>query len=59
MRNFNMTLAASGTLDAVAKFQYICTLVSGEALRQLDSLSDGVESATALNAEYIIKGLAL
>ena len=37
--NFNMTLAASGTLEAGAKYQYICTLVCGEALRQFDLLS--------------------
>ena len=34
VRNFNMTLAASGTLETGAKVQYICTLVRGEALRQ-------------------------
>ena len=34
VRNFNMTLAASGTLEMGAKAQYICTIVRGEALRQ-------------------------
>ena len=40
--NFNMNLAASGMLEADAKFQYLCTLVYGEALRQFDSLSADV-----------------
>ena len=31
VRNFNMTLAASGTLEADAKFQYLCTPVRREA----------------------------
>ena len=44
VRNFNMTLAASVTLDTDAKVQYLCTLVRGEALRQLDWLSTDVES---------------
>ena len=30
VRNFNMTLAASGTLEAGTKYQYLCTLFRGE-----------------------------
>ena len=33
VRNFNMTLAATGTLENGAKIQYLCTLVRGEVLR--------------------------
>ena len=36
VRNFNTTLAATGTLDMGANIQYLCTLVCGEALRQFD-----------------------
>ena len=58
VRNFNMTLAASGALEAGAKYQYLCTLVSGEALHQFDLLSADVESAETLNVDYIIRGLS-
>ena len=58
VRNFNMTLVASGTLEAGAKYQYLSTLIRGEALRQFDSLSADVEIAETLNVDYIIKGLA-
>ena len=36
---FNMTVGASGTLEECAEIQYICILVSGEALRQFDKFS--------------------
>ena len=36
VRNFNMTLAALGTLEAGTKYQYLHTLVRGEALRKFD-----------------------
>ena len=39
VQNFDMTLAASGTLAMVTKNQYICTLVRGELLRHFYSLS--------------------
>ena len=42
MHKFNMTLTASGALGAVAKVQYLCTLVRGEALRQFYLLSADV-----------------
>ena len=58
VRNFNTTLAALGILDADAKFQYLRTIVHGEALRQFDSFSADVESTQNLNVDDIIKGLA-
>ena len=56
VRSFNMTLTVLGTLEAVAKVQYLCALVRGEALCQFVSLSDYVESTTPLTVEYIIRG---
>ena len=56
--NFNTILAASGTLEVDAKFQYLCTLVCGEALHQFESLSAYAESTENLNVDYIIRGLA-
>ena len=53
-----MTLVASGTLEAGAKFQYLCTLVCGEALLQFDLLSDCVEGTEILDVYYIIRFLA-
>ena len=49
VRNFNMTLASSGTLEAGDKIQYLRTLVHREALRQFNSLSADVESTQTLN----------
>ena len=57
--NFDMTLAASGTLETGAEIQYLCTLVRGKALRKFEVLSADVESTETLNVEYIIKGLEL
>ena len=45
IRNFNMKLAASGMLEAGAKYQYLRTLARREALCQFDFLSADVESA--------------
>ena len=58
VRNFNMTLAASWTLEEGAKYQYLCNIVRVEALRQFDSLSADVEGTETLNVDEIIKGLA-
>ena len=44
--DFQMSLDASGTLADGANFQYLSTLVCGEALCQLDTLSAEVGSAT-------------
>ena len=43
VRNFNMNLAESGMLEVDTEFQYLCTLVRGEALRQFELLSSDVE----------------
>ena len=40
--NFNMTLAASGMLEAGAKYQYLRTISRVEALHQFDLLSDDI-----------------
>ena len=53
-----MTLEASVTLVAGAKFQYLSTLVHGEALRQRDTLYAEVGSNTSENLNPIILGLS-
>ena len=56
---FQMTLAATGTLDTEAKVQYLCTLFHGEALNQFDLMSADVkDTETPLDVDYILKGLA-
>ena len=52
-----MTLEASGTIETAAKIQYLRKLVSGEALRKFDKLSDGVESTNPLKVKAVILGL--
>ena len=59
VRKLNMTLVASGMLEAGAKVQYLHTIVRRESLRHFDSLSADVESTEPLTVEYIIKGLEL
>ena len=44
IRNFNMTLAASGTLEMDTNIQYLCTIVHGEVLRQFDLISAGAKN---------------
>ena len=46
IKNFNMTIEASGMLVARVKIQYFRTLVLGEALYQFDTLSSEVGSTT-------------
>ena len=55
--NFNMTLAASGTLEAGAKMHYLRTRVQRETLRQFVLFSSDIESTQTLNVDDIIKGL--
>ena len=57
VRNFNMTLAATGTLDMGAKIQYLRTLVYCKALRQFDSFYSDMKITETLNVEYNIKDL--
>ena len=58
IRNFNMTLATSGTLEAGAKYQYLCNIFCREALRHFESLSYYWESTQTPNGHDIIKGLS-
>ena len=44
MRNFNTTLAETGTLDMDVHIQCLCMLVRGEALRQFDLLYADLEN---------------
>ena len=53
-----MTLAASGTLEAGAKIQYLRTIACGGVLRQFDLLSSDIENMQTLNVDGIVKGLA-
>ena len=46
IRNFDRTLKAPETLADGAKINYLCMLVCGKALRQLDMLSVEVGSIT-------------
>ena len=55
VRNFNMTLAVSGKLEAGAKIQYLCNLFNGEALHQFEPLSSDAESTKTLNVDDSIK----
>ena len=56
--NFNMTITASGTVEAGAKCQYLCTPVRRKPLCQFDSLYADIESTQNLNVDDIIKILA-
>ena len=57
VQNFKNTLKASVMLDASAKIQYLCMLISGEALHQLDMLSVKLVSTTIEHLNHIILGL--
>ena len=57
INNFNMTLKALVMLVASENIQYLCTLVRGEALRQLYMLSDEVGITTSENLKSIILSL--
>ena len=59
VHNFNMNIAASGTLKMGAKVEYLRTLVYGKALRHFELLYSDVESTELLAVECIIKGLSL
>ena len=57
VRNFQMTIEVSGKIASGSKIQYICTLVRGKYLRQLETLSVKLESTTTENLTLIILGL--
>ena len=52
--NYQTTLKVSGTLVAGANNQYLCMLVCGKALHQLDKVSDEVVSTTSESLKPII-----
>ena len=54
---FNMTLEASVMLKSGTKIQYLCTLVHGEELCPVDTLSSEAGSSNPENLTYIILGL--
>ena len=56
--NFNLTLPASGGLEAGVKYQYLRNLVCGEALRLFDLLYVDLKGTETRNIDYIIRGLA-
>ena len=58
-RNFQINLAATGTLETEDKVQYLRKLVRGEALRQFDLLyADVKNTETPLGVDDLLKGLA-
>ena len=57
IRNFNITLKASGTLKSGTNIQYLHTLAHVESLRQFDALSAEVDSAGPETLKCIISGL--
>ena len=57
IRNFQMTLEASGTFAACVKIQYLHTLLNGKALRQLDILFVEARSMTIEHLNRIILSL--
>ena len=57
VQNFQMTLEASGELTSSANIQYICTLLHGEALSKLDTLSVQIVIRTTAHLNRIILGL--
>ena len=57
IRNFDMTIEASGTLVSLVKIQYLCTLVHGEVLHQFYTFSAKVGSTTSENLKLVILGL--
>ena len=58
VRNFQMTLVDTGTLETEAKVQYLRTLVRGEAVRHFDLLSADVKiTDTPSDVDYLLEGL--
>ena len=57
VRNFNITPAASGTVEVSAKYQYLRTLVCVKVFRLFDFFTDNVECTQTLNIDDIIRDL--
>ena len=56
MRNFQMSLAAMGTLETEAGVQYLHTIACGEVLRQFELLYVDVKNIeTPLDVDYLLK----
>ena len=57
--NFQMNLAATGTLDTEAQVQYLSKIFLGEVLRQFYLMYyDAENTDTSLNMDDLLKGLA-
>ena len=54
MRNFKMTIDASGMLTANSKLRYLRTILCVEALHQFDTLCAQVGSTTLSNLNRVI-----
>ena len=50
-RNFDMTLASTGTLEIDTKIQYICTIFRGEVLCWFDLFSANLNNKETLNVD--------
>ena len=59
IKNFQMTLKSSVILIDDRNIQYICTLVRGEALHHIDTLSSEVGSTNSEHLKYIILVLGM
>ena len=59
VRNFNMTLSASGMMKTGAKVQHVHTLVRGEVSRLFNLFSTDVEGPDPLTVKTNILGLYL
>ena len=51
VRNFNINLVATGTLDMEGNIQYLFMPVCGESFRRFESFSADIESRETLNVE--------
>ena len=58
IRNYNVALEASGTLTTNGKFQYICTLLRGNALQKFETLCTQILRTTMASMNQVISGLA-
>ena len=59
VENFQMSLAAMGTLETEAGVQYLHTIACGEVLRQFELLPAYMENTdTHLDVDYLMKVLA-
>ena len=57
IKNFKITLEASGTLSANAKFQYLHTPLRGESLHEFDTFCIQIKRMTITHLNQVILGL--